>query len=213
MNSLFRRTITDGFFSEVEKTCLTVFCFFAIVIVIVSEGALGSGKSRGTRLFFCIYAGTGECMAESELDGKILEDCEAVVRGMGCEIVELKSLRAKKGVQVFIVIHAPSGVSIDLCSTVLTTLRPRIQMLTDDPDVSIEVSSPGIERTIKSVREYGIFRGRGLRLLSEDSQEWTAGIITEVTGMGVTLKSGDMSRTFSFSDIRKAKLDHTQEGV
>ncbi|MCL1818098.1 MAG: hypothetical protein FWG35_04145 [Spirochaetaceae bacterium] len=152
-------------------------------------------------------------MAENELDGKILEDCEAVVRGMGCEIVEVKSLRARNGVQVFIVIHAALGVSIDLCSTVLTTLRPRIQMLTDDPGVSIEVSSPGIGRTIKSAREYRIFRGRGLRLLAENSQEWTAGIITEVSGASVTLKSGDASQTFAFSDIRKAKLDHTQEGV
>ena len=152
-------------------------------------------------------------MAESELDAKILEDCEAVVRGMGCEVVELKSLRGRNGVQVFIVICAPSGVSIDLCSEVLTTLRPRIQMLTNDPDVSIEVSSPGISRTIKSAREYGVFRGRGLRLLAEGSGEWTAGIITEVTGTGLTLKSGDVFRTFAFSDIRKAKLDHTQEGV
>ena len=149
----------------------------------------------------------------SELDTKILEDCEAVVRGMGCEIVELKSIRGKKGVQVFIVIHASSGVSTDLCSTVLTTLRPRIQMLTDDPDAGIEVSSPGINRVIKSAREYGIFRGRGLRVLAGDSREWTAGIITEVSDTGLTLNTGGLSKTFAFSDIRKAKLDNTQEVV
>ena len=152
-------------------------------------------------------------MAESELDRKILEDCEAVVQGMGCEIVELKSLRGKKSVQVHIVIYASFGVSIDLCSTVLTTLRPRIQMLTGDPDVTIEVSSPGISRVIKSVREYRIFRGRGLRILAEDSGEWIAGIIAEATDTALTLKSGGELRTFAFSDIRKAKLDHTQEGV
>jgi ribosome maturation factor RimP len=152
-------------------------------------------------------------MAETELDRKILEDCETVVQGMGCRIVEVRSLRGKKGAQVFIVIFRDEGVSLEVCADVLKTLRPRIQMLTNDPGAHIEVSSPGLGRLIKDSREYSIFRGRGLRLLAEDGGEWIAGILTEVSDKTLTLKSGDTSRTFAFSDIRKAKLDHTQEGV
>ena len=152
-------------------------------------------------------------MAENELDKEIVTDCEAVVRGMGCEIVEVRSLRGKKGVQVHIVIFRTEGVSLELCAEVLKTLRPRLQMLTHEADVHIEVSSPGTERVIKSVREYALFRGKGLRVLSEGENDWIQGIIAEVTDNSLTLKSGDVSRTFAFSDIRKAKLDHTQEEV
>jgi ribosome maturation factor RimP len=150
---------------------------------------------------------------EGELDNLILGDCEAVVRGMGFEILEARSVRGKKDVQVYIVIYAAGGVSLDSCGDVLKTLRPRLQMLSGDSDVHIEVSSPGLERVIKSKREYGIFRGRGLRVLAEGQSEWAAGIITDVTDASLTLEAGGASLTFAFSDIRKAKLDHTQEGV
>jgi ribosome maturation factor RimP len=152
-------------------------------------------------------------MVETELDRKIMEDCEAVVQGMGCRIVEARTLRGKKGVQVFIVIFRAEGVSLELCCDVLKTLRPRIQMLTNDPGAHIEVSSPGLERLIKDSREYRIFCGRGLRLLAAGETEWRTGILADVADTTLTLKSGDASQTFAFSDIRKAKLDHTQEGV
>ncbi|MDR3201466.1 MAG: hypothetical protein LBT68_08390 [Spirochaetales bacterium] len=152
-------------------------------------------------------------MAEGELDSLILVDCEAVVQGMGFEIVEARALRGKSGAQVYIVIYTEQGVSLDSCSEVLKTLRPRIQMLTGDPDVHIEVSSPGLDRVIKTKREYKIFRGRGMRILEEGHSEWAAGIVTDVTDGTLTLVAGGASRTFAFLDIRKAKLDHTQEGV
>jgi ribosome maturation factor RimP len=148
-----------------------------------------------------------------ELGSLIFGDCEAVVRGLGYDIVELRALRAKKGAQVYIVIYAARGVSLDDCSAVLKTLRPRIQMLTNMPDVHIEVSSPGTGRVIKTPREYQIFRGRGIRILAGDSKEWTAGILGDTTGESLTLSSGGEIKTFAFSDIRKAKLDHTQEDV
>ncbi|MDR1932571.1 MAG: ribosome maturation factor RimP [Spirochaetales bacterium] len=152
-------------------------------------------------------------MAESGLDDIILADCEAVAGGMGFDIVDVRTLRAKRGVEAYIVIYRAEGVSLDDCADVLKTLRPRIQMLSGDSDVRIEVSSPGLGRVIKSRREYKIFRGRGMRILAAQSGEWTAGIITDVTDENLTLRAGDASVTFAFSDIRKAKLDHTQEGV
>jgi ribosome maturation factor RimP len=152
-------------------------------------------------------------MAESELDSKILLDCEAVVQGMGCEIVEIRTLRGKQGAQVFIVIYQAGGVSIDLCADVLKTLRPRLQMLTDDQDVRIEISSPGLDRVIKGNREFRIFRGRGIRILSQIDNEWVSGILDDVTESGLSLKTGAEIKSFAFSDIRKAKLDDTQEGV
>jgi ribosome maturation factor RimP len=149
----------------------------------------------------------------TELDEKILEDCAPVALGMGCDIVEVRSLRGKNGCQVYIVIWKADGVSLDVCSDVLKTLRPRIQMLTNDPDARIEVSSPGTDRLIKTPREYRIFRGRGVRVLAEGSNEWAAGILADTAEDSITLSSGGILKTFALSGIRKAKLDHTQEDV
>jgi ribosome maturation factor RimP len=151
-------------------------------------------------------------MAENELENTILADAEPVVRGMGFEIVEVRALRTKTGVRVYMSIYSPQGVSLDSCADVLKTLRPRLQMLTADPDLYIEVSSPGLDRTLKSPREYRIFQGRGLRLLATGENEWRRGLIAEVTDRGLTLQTDGAFQTFAFQDIRKAKLD-SQEGM
>jgi ribosome maturation factor RimP len=85
-------------------------------------------------------------------------------------------------------------------------------MLTGDPDVHIEVSSPGLNRVIKNMREYRIFLKRGLAVLAEGQSDWARGILTDVTDRGITLTSDGAAAAYAFGEIRKAKLD-TQEDV
>jgi ribosome maturation factor RimP len=151
-------------------------------------------------------------MAESELEAAVMADIEPVARGMGFEIVELRALRTKSGVRVYLVIYAREGVSLDSCAEVLKTVRPRLQMLSGDADVYIEVSSPGLERVLRGPREFGVFRGRGVSVLPQGGSEWLGGVMGEVSDEGFSLERGGESRFFAFTDIQKAKLD-SQEDV
>lgn len=75
----------------------------------------------------------------------------------------------------------------------------------------MEVASPGISRNLKDNSEFEIFRGRGIRLLKKDDNEWIAGLIEGVSAESVTLKQKEAMVEVPFDDIRKAKLDYTQE--
>lgn len=77
--------------------------------------------------------------------------------------------------------------------------------------MTLEVSSPGIERSIRSPAEYGIFAGRGVRLLAGTETEWQCGIIDRVEGDTLWLRKGRERRGFALSGIRKARLDHAVE--
>lgn len=150
-------------------------------------------------------------MIPNDLDSRILEDIEPIIRGMGLELVELRCVRLKNGAQAFAVIYSPQGVDLEKCSDVLKTIRPRIQMIVDDPDVHIEVSSPGLERVLKDQREYRIFIKRGMRILAKGMTDWIGGVVTEVTEKGIVLTSRGNSWSLAYEDIRKSKLDYTQE--
>jgi ribosome maturation factor RimP len=134
-----------------------------------------------------------------------------LLAGMGLFLVELSVGRLKGATRVNVVIHRKEGVGIDDCADVSRLLLPRLQTMEGLLDVSLEVSSPGIERTIRSQAEYEIFLGRGVRILSGTDTEWIGGIIDHVEGGALWLKKGKEKRGFALGEIRKARLDYSVE--
>jgi ribosome maturation factor RimP len=103
------------------------------------------------------------------------------------------------------------GVGIDDCAEVSRLLLPRLQTIEGLLDVSLQVSSPGIERTIRSAAEYELFLGRGVKILSGTDTEWFSGIIDRVEAGALWLKKGKEKRGFALAEIRKARLDYSVE--
>jgi ribosome maturation factor RimP len=135
-----------------------------------------------------------------------------VLAGMGYALVELSLGRRKGTTRVGVVIYRQEGVGVDDCAEVSGMLLPRLETIEGMSDVSLEVSSPGIERTLRSTAEYEIFAGRGVRFLAGDETEWRGGIIERVEGGTLWLRTGKERKGFALSDIRKARLDHSVEG-
>jgi ribosome maturation factor RimP len=125
--------------------------------------------------------------------------------------VELALGRRKGVTRVSVVIYRQKGVGIDDCAEVSGMLLPLLETLEGMSDVSLEVSSPGIERVLRGPTEYSIFAGRGVRVLVGEETEWRCGIIDRVEGETLWLRTGRERKGFALGDIRKARLDHSVE--
>jgi ribosome maturation factor RimP len=136
---------------------------------------------------------------------------DPVLAGMGFSLVELSIGRLKGSTRVNVVLYRAAGIGVQECAEVSHILFPRLQTIEGFADISLEVSSPGIERTIKSPAEYAIFGGRGVRVLAGDSIEWFGGIIERIEGDTLWLRKGREMHGFAVSAIRKARLDHSVE--
>ena len=131
-----------------------------------------------------------------------------VLSGMGYSLVELALGRRKGTTRVSVVIYRQEGVGVDDCAEVSGMLLPRLETIEGMADVSLEVSSPGIERALRATEEYAIFAGRGVRILAGEDTEWQGGIIDRVDGGTLWLRIGRQRKGFALADIRKARLDH-----
>lgn len=140
---------------------------------------------------------------------ELWDDVEPVISGLGFSIVELKSRIVRNNFQVHLVIYHPEGVGVEDCSLVYKTLFPRIEILIENRDINLEVSSPGIERRLKSVEEFAVFKGKGIRILPVDSEEWITGIIEETDLEKVRIKKGNETVDIEYNAVRKAKLDYS----
>jgi ribosome maturation factor RimP len=140
-------------------------------------------------------------------------DIERVLEPVGLKLVDFILNRHKGATQVRLIVYRAEGTGIGECSKAHRLVQPRLQILLGEPDFSLEVSSPGIDRIFRSSREYAVFIGRGVKLLEKESGIWMGGRIESVTESSVTVKTKDGERTIAFATISKAQLDDSLEGV
>lgn len=137
------------------------------------------------------------------------KECAPLVEGMGFRLVDLKIARSSKGVKISVVIAArdpADDVSVDGCAKVHHALLARLEALLGTDDVSMELSSPGIDRNIKNAAEFALFKGRSVRVWSREKGDWESGKIVGADTSCVTLEGEGGSVSVPYTDIAKAKF-------
>ncbi len=147
-------------------------------------------------------------MTESQ---ELYNDIATLLSGIGLELVDLRVSLNKGSSQASAVIYRAGGTGIDECSKAHRLIQARLEVLLGNDDFQLETASPGVDRTIRSAREYAIFAGRGVRLFLED-EDTVEGVIASSDGSAVVVKTADGERSVAIERIRKAKLDYSQEG-
>lgn len=116
---------------------------------------------------------------------------EVPITNLGYSLVEVSSRVKSNEVQVHIVIHREGGVDLEACAKVSRAVMSSLEEFFDSRDIWLEVSSPGLERNIKTWREFQIFNGLPGKIF-RSGQNWeTVRLSPELIGQ----------------DIIKAKLD------
>ncbi len=136
---------------------------------------------------------------------------EPLVDRLGFSIVELRSGAAREALRVSLVIYRPQGVDLEDCTTVYRAVLSRIEVSENRRDVHLEVSSPGLNRTMKSTDEFGVFLGKGVKILLKTSGEWITGTIHSATDHSLVLQNAAGRSVYEFKDIAKAQLDYSEE--
>ncbi|MFP3089264.1 ribosome assembly cofactor RimP [Treponema sp. TIM-1] len=141
----------------------------------------------------------------------LFDALEPVITGLGMILVELSVFHHKGGVQIRAVVSGPNPMGVEGCSRVHHALLPRLELAFPGQDLSVEVSSPGIDRVIKDGSEFACYIGRGVRCFRTDISDWSGGILVAADTTQVTIKNRDGEMKLDYEIIAKAKLDYSQE--
>jgi ribosome maturation factor RimP len=141
----------------------------------------------------------------------ICGEIEPIIRGMGFALVELRVGFSHKRTHVVVVVYRSENLGIEDIARLSRVIRPRLDLIDAMENVTLEVSSPGLDRKLRSRKEYEIFKGRGLRLLVAGEKEWRGGIIKDADDTRVVLQEQDRITEIEIEKISKARLDYTQE--
>jgi ribosome maturation factor RimP len=148
-----------------------------------------------------------------DLKDLIQDSTEPIVKGMGFDIVELRVNKGKKLIDIELIITKQDGIGIDDCAEISRNIYPRLELIPQCEGFVLKVSSPGVDRLLKSIAEYEIFKGRGVKLLFPEASEWEQGIIGETRKDGFMFLQGSESKFIEFAAIKKARLADVQGGL
>ena len=146
-------------------------------------------------------------MNDGPLDEQLRNEVEPIVSGMGFSLVELRHNRSRKQNHITLVVYRPEGVGVNDCAAISKNLYPRLELIEGLENLRFQVSSPGLDRVLKSEREYTIFAGRGVRVMLHGQKEWIRGKIEGVQEGVLSLDEDGKMKKIKIADIRKAKLD------
>ena len=169
--------------------------------LIVTRG----GRVAGDSFFYGFSLSVGK-MKEGNGISQELESTSDIIRGMGFEVVEAQYRPTSARPQVSIFIYRETGVSLKDCTDIYRTVMPRLEVVLDNRDINLEISSPGISRNIKYFGEFSIFRGRRVRIMPTGNNDWIEGIIQSADESSVLIAAEDGEIRYEREDIVKAKI-------
>ena len=151
-------------------------------------------------------------------DGKDLplyKEILPFVNALGLDLVEVRKNETKGGVVMCIIVSRKDGsVTTGDLEGVYNVLYPRYQVKYTR-SLEMEVSSPGIERTIKDVLEFPLFVGKSVKVYVPSLSSYVTGVIRSASPSDVILgdyriidkDEGGDEMLIPYDDIAKAKLD------
>ncbi len=90
-------------------------------------------------------------MPKAELTTFVTPKCQALAQRMGLELVDVCLDKESAGKYLRIYLDKPEGLSLDDCESYHRAIQPQLEKYDYD---FLEVSSPGVDRPLKTPRDY-----------------------------------------------------------
>nr|WP_267917490.1 ribosome maturation factor RimP [Borreliella afzelii] len=123
---------------------------------------------------------------------------------LNVEILEINIFRNKNGGKIQVVLYSKNfSLGIDL----MTDLHKMILLILEANlkySFILELSTPGIDRKIKSDKEFQIFEGKKIKLMLDN--EFEEGFILEAKSKSFIFKTDSKELNVFYSDVKKARL-------
>lgn len=142
---------------------------------------------------------------------KIEEFAEGFLPSLGLELVEVQYRQEGQGWVLRLFIDGPNGIGVDECAKVSREMNVFLDVEDLIPNAfHLEVSSPGLERTLRNVADYQRFAGKKARVKVRHpigGEKVFVGLIGASDEFGFELIMEDESTMhFHLDQIRKARL-------
>ena len=147
----------------------------------------------------------------SDLEVKLMDALNDILGSDDTRVLHVNINKFSRNTKIQVIIDNKNGITVDECAKVSRITEDVIKL--DDEfksEYTLEVTSPGINRPLFLENDYKDNIGSKVKLSLKKMQDKTkniSGIIMDVVGKFVVIKSRNKSYKIEFENIKKANLD------
>ena len=164
----------------------------------------------GSMPAFFIFCEMTDPMSEAVV-GTIQSMVTPILQEMDLELVDVHYRREQGGWILRLIIDRENGVTLDDC----TAVSREVSQLLDIEDIieqvyNLEVSSPGLDRPLKSMGDFQRFTGRKAKVTTREpiqGNQVFIGRINKVEDELIILEVGQQELSIPFSEVARARLE------
>ena len=133
---------------------------------------------------------------------------EKLVTQLGYELVDFETVNSGQILRVYI--DKGDLISIEDCSKVSNHVNNVLSVETDFDYERLEVSSPGLDRVIKKIKDFDRFKGQQAKIKTRfaiENRKNFKGTLSGIKNESVIIKIEDKLLSIDFENIDKARLD------
>jgi ribosome maturation factor RimP len=134
-----------------------------------------------------------------------------VLEESGLELVDVQYRREQNGWILRLIIDKQGGLNLNDCAVVSREISQLLDIENFiDQAYNLEVTSPGLDRPLKSIAEFERFVGRKAKIKTIDpiaGGHVLIGKINRTEGESIVLEVGTKEVTILFSQVAKARLE------
>ena len=132
-------------------------------------------------------------------------DIKNIVESMDLSLYDIVTVNEGGATIYRVMINAKDGISLDTCSEVTRVLNPLLDVTPPvSGDYRLEVSSPGIERKLKTLKHFNASIGEKVKVVLI-SNEVLTGPLLKVEGSKITVEDAQVGeQTVPFDEVIKA---------
>ncbi len=132
---------------------------------------------------------------------------EKLVTQIGYELIDFETANGGQILRIYI--DKNDSISIEDCTKVSNHVNNILSMETDFDYERLEVSSPGVDRVIKKLKDFDRFKGQQANIktrFSVEKRKNFKGTLSGIKGKTIMIKIEDELFTIDFENIDKARL-------
>jgi len=136
---------------------------------------------------------------KKETEKLVFDATSSIVTQNGYELCDVEFLKhSKDNLELILFIYKESGISLDDCEKVHYLVEPIIDGLdiAGDQPYSLSISSLGLERQLKSTRDFERRMGKELEIKlyapNQDGKKQYTGVLTKVTEEAIELNNSEV---------------------
>jgi len=132
-------------------------------------------------------------------------DIKNIVESMDLSLYDIVTVNEGGATIYRVMINAKDGISLDTCAEVTRVLNPLLDVTPPvSGDYRLEVSSPGIERKLKTLKHFNASIGEKVKVVLI-SNEVLKGPLLKVEGSMITVEDAQVGeQTVPFDEVIKA---------